>query len=169
MDAPIQIVGNVVSDPELRYTPNGVPVCNFRIANTPRTFNKTTQQWEDGEALFLTCNAWKQLGENLSATLSKGMRVIVHGKLKARSFQTKDGDNRTVTEIDVLEAGPSMRYATAQVEKANSSQGQQQNQSQQQGSQSQGGFSGETGGFGSDSTWGQPAPTGGGGDSEPPF
>ena len=101
----ITIIGNVVEDPTLRFTPNGAAVANFRIANTPRRFNKDTNQWEDGEALFLTCNAWKQLGENVAETLQKGMRVIVTGKLKARSYQTREGENRTVHEIDVDEVG----------------------------------------------------------------
>lgn len=139
----ITIIGNVVADPELRFTPNGVAVANFRIANTPRRFNRDTNQWEDGEALFLTCNAWKQLGENVANTLTKGMRVIVTGKLKARSYQTREGENRTVHEIDVDEVGPSIKYATAQVarnprEDAQAT-GQQVQQTAQQ--QAQGGFS----------------------------
>ena len=139
----ITIIGNVVEDPTLRFTPNGAAVANFRIANTPRRYNSQTNQWEDGEALFLTCNAWKQIGENVANTLTKGMRVIVTGKLKARSYQTKEGENRTVHEIDVDEVGPSLKYATAQVtrnprEDAQST-GQQVQQTAQQ--QSQGGFS----------------------------
>lgn len=139
----ITIIGNVVEDPILRFTPNGAAVANFRIANTPRRYNSQTNQWEDGEALFLTCNAWKQIGENVANTLTKGMRVIVTGKLKARSYQTKEGENRTVHEIDVDEVGPSLKYATAQVarnprEDAQSN-GQQVQQTAQQ--QSQGGFS----------------------------
>ena len=114
-ETPITIIGNIVAEPELRYTPAGAAVCNFRVASTPRTYNRNTGQWEDGEAMFLTCNAWKQLGENTANTLAKGMRVIVNGKLKQRSFQTREGDNRTVFEIDVEEVGPSLRYATAQV------------------------------------------------------
>ena len=114
-ETPITIIGNIVAEPELRYTPAGAAVCNFRVASTPRTYNRNTGQWEDGEAMFLTCNAWKQLGENTANTIAKGMRVIVNGKLKQRSFQTREGDNRTVFEIDVEEVGPSLRYATAQV------------------------------------------------------
>ena len=139
----ITIIGNVVAEPELRFTPNGVAVANFRIANTPRRFNRDTNQWEDGEALFLTCNAWKQLGENVANSLTRGMRVIVTGKLKARSYQTKEGENRTVHEIDVDEVGPSLKYATAQVARNPradaQSTGQQVQQTAQQ--QSQGGFS----------------------------
>lgn len=114
-ETPITIVGNIVADPELRFTPAGAAVCNFRVASTPKRFNSQTNQWEDGEALFLTCNAWKHLAENTSDSLAKGMRVIVTGKLKQRSFQTREGDNRTVFEIDVDEVGPSLRFATAQV------------------------------------------------------
>lgn len=130
----ITVVGNVVSEPELRWTPAGAAVCNFRIASTPRTYNKQTQQWEDGEAMFLTCNAWKHLAENTAESLAKGMRVIVTGKLKQRSFQTREGDNRTVFEIDVEEVGPSLRYATAQVNRnPREGSGQQQpSQAQQQ-------------------------------------
>ena len=139
----ITIIGNVVEDPILRFTPNGAAVANFRIANTPRRFNKDTNQWEDGEALFLTCNVWKQLGENVANSLTRGMRVIVTGKLKARSYQTREGENRTVHEIDVDEVGPSLKYATAQVARNPRADaqatGQQVQQTAQQ--QSQGGFS----------------------------
>lgn len=162
-ETPITIVGNVVAEPELRFTPAGAAVCNFRVASTPRTYNKQTNQWEDGEAMFLTCNAWKQLGENTAESLAKGMRVIVTGRLKQRSFQTREGENRTAFEIDVEEVGPSMRYATAQVNRNPRDGGQQSNtqqaptqqqaqQNAQQGLgaqpasdpwQSQGGFSGQ--------------------------
>lgn len=153
----ITIIGNLVEDPILRFTPAGAAVCNFRVASTPRTYNRQTQQWEDGEAMFLTCNAWKQLGENTAESLAKGMRVIVTGKLKQRSFQTREGENRSVFEIDVEEVGPSLRYATAQVnrnpqsgQQAPSQQQAQQNAQQGLGAQpandpwqSQGGFSGQ--------------------------
>lgn len=156
-ETPITIIGNIVAEPELRFTPAGAAVCNFRVASTPRTYNKQTQQWEDGEAMFLTCNAWRQLGENTAESLAKGMRVIVTGKLKQRSFQTREGENRSVFEIDVEEVGPSLRYATAQVNRNPQQGGQQTNQQQaqqnaQQGLgaqpagdpwQSQGGFSGQ--------------------------
>ena len=158
-ETPITIIGNIVAEPELRFTPAGAAVCNFRVASTPRTYNKQTQQWEDGEAMFLTCNAWRQLGENTAESLTKGMRVIVTGKLKQRSFQTREGDNRTTFEIDVEEVGPSLRYATAQVNRNPQQGGGQQTPSQQQAQQnaqqglgaqpagdpwkSQGGFSGQ--------------------------
>ena len=114
-DTNITVVGNIVADPELRFTPAGAAVANFRVASTPRRYNSQTNQWEDGEAMFLTCNVWRQAAENVAETMSKGMRVIVTGRLKQRSFQTREGDNRTVFEIDVDEVGPSLRYATAQV------------------------------------------------------
>lgn len=116
-DTQITLVGNIVAEPELRFTPAGAAVCNFRVASTPRTFNKTTNQWEDGEAMFLTCNVWRQAAENAAASLAKGMRVIVQGRLKARTFQNREGENRTVFEIDVDEVGPSLRYASAQVDR----------------------------------------------------
>ena len=114
-DTPITVVGNIVADPELRFTPSGAAVANFRIASTPRAFNRDTNQWEDGEALFLTCNVWRQAAENVAESLTKGMRVIVNGRLKQRSYQTKEGENRTVFEIEVDEVGPSLKFASAQV------------------------------------------------------
>lgn len=114
-DTTITVVGNVVADPELRFTPAGAAVANFRVASTPRVFNKQSNQWEDGEALFLTCNVWREAAENVAQSVIKGMRVIVTGRLKQRSFQNREGENRTVFEVDVDEVGPSLRYATAQV------------------------------------------------------
>lgn len=148
-DTQITLVGNIASDVELRFTPSGAPVANFRVASTPRTFNKTTNQWEDGEAMFLTCNVWRQAAENAAASLAKGMRVIVQGRLKARTFQNREGENRTVFEIDVDEVGPSLTFATAQVERNPREGGNQQanqnpNQAQQAAAwpaQNQGGFS----------------------------
>lgn len=148
-DTQITLVGNIASDVELRFTPSGAPVANFRVASTPRTFNKTTNQWEDGEAMFLTCNVWRQAAENTAASLTKGMRVIVQGRLKARTFQNREGENRTVFEIDVDEVGPSLTFATAQVERNPREGGNQQanqnpNQAQQAAAwpaQNQGGFS----------------------------
>ena len=108
-DTQITLVGNIVAEPELRFTPAGAAVCNFRVASTPRTYNKQTNQWEDGEAMFLTCNVWRQAAENASQSLAKGMRVIVQGRLKARTFQNREGENRTVFEIDVDEDRKSTR------------------------------------------------------------
>lgn len=114
-DTPITVIGNVVADPELRYTSSGVAVSNFRVASTPRTFDRQQNQWVDGEAMFLTCNAWREMAENVMETLSKGSRVIVTGKLRQRSFDTREGERRTVFEIEVDDVGPSLRFASAQV------------------------------------------------------
>lgn len=114
----ITIVGNLVDDPELRFTPSGAAVANFRIASTPRTFNRTTNEWEDGEALFLSCSVWRQAAENVAESLQKGMRVVVQGRLKQRSYEDREGNKRTVFELDVEEVGPSLKYATAQVTRA---------------------------------------------------
>lgn len=161
-ETPITIIGNIVAEPELRFTPAGAAVCNFRVASTPRTYNKTTNQWEDGEAMFLTCNAWRQLGENTAESLAKGMRVIVTGKLKQRSFQNREGDTRTVFEIDVEEVGPSLRYATTQVNRNPREGGQQQAPNQQQAQQNaQQGLGAQPAG-----AWSQPAPTGGFGEED---
>ena len=107
-ETPITVVGNLVADPELRFTPSGAAVANFRIASTPRSFNRETNQFEDGEALFLTCNCWRQMAENVAESLTKGMRVIVQGRLRQRSYQTRDGENRTC----LLYTSPSPRDRT---------------------------------------------------------
>lgn len=124
----ITIVGNLTSDPELRFTPNGVPVANFTVASTPRSFDKQRNEWVDGEALFLSCTVWREYAEHVAESLRKGMRVIVQGNLKARSYQDRDGNNRTVHEVDVIEVGPSLRYATAAVTRAQSGQQQRPRQ-----------------------------------------
>lgn len=160
-ETPITIVGNIVADPELRFTPAGAAVCNFRVASTPKRYNSQTNQWEDGEALFLTCNAWKHLAENTSDSLAKGMRVIVTGKLKQRSFQTREGDNRTVFEIDVDEVGPSLRFSTAQVNRNSRDGGGQSAASQQFDQAAQQGQTATSG------AWSQPAQAGQ--DQAPPF
>lgn len=116
-DTNITIVGNLVADPELRYTASSIAVANFRVASTPRRFNAQTNQWEDGEALFLTCNVWRQAAENVKESLSKGMRVIVTGRLRQRSFETREGEKRTVFEVEVDEVGPALRNATATVQR----------------------------------------------------
>jgi single-strand DNA-binding protein len=113
----ITIVGNLVDDPELRFTPAGVAVARFRVASTPRTFDKQTNEWKDGESLFLTCSVWRKVGENVAESLAKGMRVIVQGRLKQRSYEDREGVKRTVYELDVDEVGPSLARATAKVEK----------------------------------------------------
>lgn len=116
-DTVITIVGNLVDDPELRFTPSGAAVAKFRVASTPRYLDKQTNEWKDGESLFLTCNVWRQAAENVAESLQRGMRVIVQGRLKQRSYETKEGEKRTVYEIEVDEVGPSLRNATAKVNK----------------------------------------------------
>ena len=131
-DTPITLIGNVVGDPELRFTPSGAAVANFRVASTPRNFNKDTGQYEDGEALFLTCNVWRQAAENVAESLTKGMRVIVNGRLKQRSYQTKEGEQRTVFEVEVDEVGPSLKFASATVNRSPAQGGQSFGQQRQQ-------------------------------------
>jgi len=145
-DTPITVVGNLVADPELRFIPSGAAVANFRIASTPRTFNRETNQWEDGEALFLTCNCWRQMAENVAESLTKGMRVVVTGKLRQRSYQTKEGENRTVFEVEVDEVGPSLKYASASVTRNPREGGAGGYGGGNQGGQ-RGGFGGNQGGF----------------------
>ena len=122
-DTQITLVGNLVSDPELRYTPTGVAVANFRVASTPRTFDRQANEWKDGDSLFLTCNVWRQAAENVAESLQRGMRVIVMGRLHQRSYETREGEKRTVFEIEVDDVGPSMRNASAKVAKSNRSGG----------------------------------------------
>lgn len=113
----ITVVGNVTADPELRFTANGAAVANFTVASTPRTFDRQTSEWKDGETLFLRCSAWREMAENVAETLSRGTRVIAQGRLRSRTFDTKEGERRTVFELDVDEVGPSLRYASASVTK----------------------------------------------------
>ena len=142
----ITVVGNLVDDPELRFTPSGAAVANFRIASTPRTFDRQTNEWKDGDALFLSCSVWRQAAENVAESLQKGMRVVVQGRLKQRQYETREGEKRTVVELDVDEVGPSLRYATAKVTRTTR----------------QGGGGGYSGGGGqSDDPWATPAPQGG--------
>ena len=170
-DTTITVVGNLTADPELRFTPSGAAVANFTVASTPRIFDRQSSEWKDGEALFLRCNIWREAAENVAESLTRGSRVIVTGRLKQRSFETREGEKRTVFEVEVDEIGPSLRYATAKVNKASRSGG------------GGGGFGGGGGGGGnarpaaaaSESTnedpWGS-APASGsfaGGDDEPPF
>src|SRR5213596_2923420 len=134
----ITVIGNLTADPELRFTPSGAAVANFTVASTPRTFDRASGEWKDGEALFMRCNIWRQAAENVAESLTRGARVVVQGRLKQRSFETKEGEKRTVVELEVDEIGPSLRYATAKVNKA--SRG---------GGGGGGGFSGGGGGGGS--------------------
>ena len=114
-DTVITVVGNLTADPELRFTPSGAAVANFTVASTPRTFDKNSNEWKDGEALFLRCTVWRQAAENVAESLHRGAAVIVQGRLKQRSFETKEGEKRTVIELDVEEVGPSLKFASAQV------------------------------------------------------
>lgn len=114
-DTAITVVGNLVADPELRFTPSGAAVASFRIASTPRFFDKQSNEWKDGDSLFLTCNVWRQYAENVAESLTKGMRVIVTGRLKQRSYETREGEKRTVFEVEVDDVGPALRNATAKV------------------------------------------------------
>jgi len=159
-DTVITLVGNLVDDPELRFTPNGQAVAKFRIASTPRFMDKATNEWKDGESLFLTCNVWRQAAENCAESLTRGMRVIVSGRLKQRSYETKEGEKRTVFEVEVDEVGPSLRNATAKVVKAARGPG---------GGGGGGGYGGGSGGGApADDPWSTPAAAGGFSD-EPPF
>jgi single-strand DNA-binding protein len=120
----ITVVGNLTADPELRFTPSGAAVANFTVASTPRTFDRQTGEWKDGEALFLRCNVWRQPAQNVAESLTRGMRVMVSGRLRQRSFETREGEKRTVVELEVDEVGPSLRYATAKVNKVSRGGGQ---------------------------------------------
>ena len=162
-DTTITVVGNLTADPELRFTPSGAAVANFTVASTPRIYDRQSGEWKDGEALFLRCNIWREAAENVAESLTRGSRVIVTGRLKQRSFETREGEKRTVFEVEVDEIGPSLRYATAKVNKASRGSG--------------------SGGFGggsrqsapqaatTDDPWGSAPASGsfGGSDDEPPF
>ncbi len=158
----ITVVGNLTADPELRFTQAGAAVASFTVASTPRTFDRASGEWKDGEALFLRCSIWRQAAENVAESLTRGMRVIVQGRLRQRTFDTKEGEKRTVIEMEVDEVGPSLRYATAKVNKAS------------RGGGGGGGFGGGSGAP-ADDPWGSapaasPSSGGGGGFAEePPF
>ncbi|MGQ1838374.1 single-stranded DNA-binding protein [Kocuria turfanensis] len=155
-DTVITVIGNLTADPELRFTPSGAAVANFTVASTPRTFDRQSNEWKDGETLFLRCSVWREAAENVAESLQKGMRVIVQGRLKSRSYETKEGERRTVTELDVDEVGPSLRYASAKVNRNARSGG--QGGGFGGGGQQGGGFGGGApqggGGFGGDSGFG---------------
>jgi single-strand DNA-binding protein len=119
----ITVIGNLTGDPELRFTPSGAAVANFTIASTPRTFDRQTNEWKDGDTLFLNCSIWRQAAENVAESLQKGMRVVAQGRLKARSYETREGEKRTVMELDVEEVGPSLKYASAKVTRVQRSGG----------------------------------------------
>ncbi|MFJ6770469.1 single-stranded DNA-binding protein [Kitasatospora sp. NPDC091257] len=163
----ITLVGNLVDDPELRFTPSGAAVAKFRIASTPRTFDRQTNEWKDGESLFLTCNVWRQPAENVAESLQRGMRVIVQGRLRQRSYETKEGEKRTVFEVEVDEVGPSLRSATAKVTRANRSGGPGGGFGGQQGGGNWGGNSG--GGQQGGGNWGGNSGGGQSGPSDDPW
>ncbi|MDQ1747837.1 MAG: single-strand DNA-binding protein [Frankiaceae bacterium] len=174
-DVTVTVVGNLTDDPELRFTPSGAAVANFTVASTPRFLDKNTNEWKDGDALFLRCSIWRQAAEYVAESLQRGTRVIVQGRLRQRSYETKEGEKRTVVELEVDEIGPSLRYATAKVTKAQRTGGGGGSFGGGSGGGTGGGSGGGGGGFGggSDDPWSTPAPSGGGsgGDfsDEPPF
>ncbi|MDG4822137.1 single-stranded DNA-binding protein [Asanoa sp. WMMD1127] len=172
-DTTITVIGNLTDDPELRFTPSGAAVAKFRVASTPRIMDRQTNEWKDGEPLFLSCTVWRQAAENVAESLQRGARVIVSGRLKQRSYETREGEKRTVIELEVDEIGPSLRYATAKVQKMSRSGG-------GGGGFGSGGGGGQGGGGGNnfDDPWATAAPAGassGSGrsnsysDDEPPF
>ena len=161
-DTQITIVGNLVADPELRFTPAGQPVATFRVASTPRIRDAASGEWKDGDSLFLTCNVWRQAAENAAESLQRGMRVIVSGRLRQRNYETKEGEKRTVYEVEVDDVGPSLRNASAKVTRANRSSG---GFSGGQNGGNQGG-QGSSGGGRAEDPW---ASDSGGYSDEPPF
>ncbi|WP_238009579.1 single-stranded DNA-binding protein [Dactylosporangium sp. AC04546] len=173
-DTTITVIGNLTDDPELRFTPSGAAVAKFRVASTPRFMDRQSNEWKDGEPLFLSCTVWRQAAENVAESLQRGARVIVSGRLKSRTYETREGEKRTVIELEVDEIGPSLRYATAKVQKmARSSGG-------GGGGFGSGGGGGNGGGGFNDDPWASATPasggSGGGGgrssssfDDEPPF
>jgi single-strand DNA-binding protein len=169
-DVTITVIGNLTDDPELRFTPSGAAVAKFRVASTPRFLDRQTNEWKDGEPLFLTCNVWRQAAENCAESLQRGARVIVTGRLRQRSYETREGEKRTVMELEVDEIGPSLRYATAKVQKMSRSSG--------SGGGYGAGGNGGGGGGNFDDPWASAVPAGGGSsggsgssnyDEEPPF
>jgi single-strand DNA-binding protein len=178
-DTIITVIGNLTDDPELRFTPSGAAVAKFRVASTPRFMDRQSNEWKDGEPLFLSCTVWRQAAENVAESLQRGARVIVSGRLKQRSYETREGEKRTVIELEVDEIGPSLRYATAKVQKMSRSGGGGGGGFGASGGGG-GGGGGNSGGGNFDDPWATatPAPasssgsgsgSGGGFDDEPPF
>ena len=173
----ITLVGNLVDDPELRFTPSGAAVAKFRLASTPRTYDRQSGEWKDGESLFLTCNVWRQAAENVAESLQRGMRVIVQGRLRQRSYETREGEKRTVFEVEVDEVGPSLKSATARVNKTARGSGGGSNGGfgSSGGGNAGGSGGGSGGGVPADDPWAVAAPASGGGSGggsfsdEPPF
>jgi single-strand DNA-binding protein len=173
-DTTITVIGNLTDDPELRFTPSGAAVAKFRVASTPRFMDKASGEWKDGEPLFLSCTVWRQAAENVAESLQRGSRVIVSGRLRQRSYETREGEKRTVIELEVDEIGPSLRYATAKVQKMSRSGG--------GGGFGASGGGGQGGGSTFDDPWATAVPAGASGgsggsgsgsggkfDDEPPF
>ncbi len=142
----ITVVGNLTADPELRFTPSGAPVANFTVASTPRTFDRQSGEWKDGDAMFLNCAVWRQAAENVAESLTKGMRVIVQGRLRSRSYETREGEKRTVFEVEVEEIGPALKYATAKVTRTTGGGGNYSGGGSSGGWSSQGGQNERSGG-----------------------
>lgn len=171
-DTIITVIGNLTADPELRFTPSGAAVANFTVASTPRAFDKQSNEWKDQEALFLRCSVWREAAENVAESLTKGTRVIVQGRLKARSYETKEGERRTSIELEVDEIGPSLKYATAKVTRK---QGGNSQNAPQGGFQGQGGGNTRPNNSGPSQgqPWGQQQQTsydwGTGNDQDPPY
>jgi single-strand DNA-binding protein len=164
-DTTITIIGNLVGDPELRYTPTGQAVATFRVASTPRYMDRATNEWKDGDSLFLSCNVWRQAAENVAESLQRGMRVIVSGRLRQRSYETKEGEKRTVYEIEVDEVGPSLRNASAKVTRSTRSGG----DGSGFGGGGQRGYGGASQSRPSDDPWASDAGGDNGFSDEPPF
>jgi len=174
-DTQITVIGNLVDDPQLRYTPTGQAVANFRVASTPRFMDRQTNEWKDGDSLFLSCNVWRQAAENVAESLQRGMRVIVSGRLRQRSYETKEGEKRTVYEVEVDEVGPSLRNASAKVVRSSRATGGQGGGGGgygggSGGSGGSGGYGGAGGGGGraNDDPWSS-EPADSGFSDEPPF
>jgi single-strand DNA-binding protein len=174
-DTTITVIGNLTADPELRFTPSGAAVANFTVASTPRTFDRQSNEWKDGDTLFLRCSIWREAAENVAESLTKGTRVIVSGRLVQRSYETREGEKRTVYELQVDEVGPSLRYASAKVTRTQRQGGGGGGFNGGGGGFNQGGggggFNGGGGGQAQDDPWATPAGGGGAGgySDEPPF
>ncbi|MDD7812247.1 single-stranded DNA-binding protein [Mycobacterium sp. CSUR Q5927] len=168
-DTTITVVGNLTADPDLRFTPSGAAVANFTVASTPRVYDRQSGEWKDGDALFLRCNIWREAAENVAESLTRGSRVIVTGRLRQRSFETREGEKRTVYEVEVDEIGPSLRYATAKINKVSRGGGGGGFGGGGGGMQSP--AAGSSGGAPAEDPWGSAPASGsfGGADDEPPF
>jgi single-strand DNA-binding protein len=172
-DTPITVVGNLVADPELRFTASGQPVATFRVASTPRMRDNATGEWKDGDSLFLSCNVWRQAAENVAESLQRGMRVVVTGRLRQRNYETKEGEKRTVYEVEVDDVGPSLKNASAKVNRASRGGGEGgfSGGGNRSGGSSggQGPSSGGGGGSRNEDPWASDSGGGGGYSDEPPF